>query len=60
MSTENVDERLAQLERTKSRKDYKRSQIDTIKPMGALDPSSSTQIKNSFYEANDVARHPNR
>lgn len=54
MSTENVDERLAQLEEQKAEL---QRQIDTIQANGRVDPSSSTQIKERFYEANDVARH---
>ncbi len=52
-STEDVTVRLAQLEKDKA--DIQ-SQIDVIKATGAIEQYSQTQIKERFFEANDVSR----
>ncbi len=52
-STEDVETRLAQLEKEKARI---QAQIDAIKATGQIEQYSQTQIKERFFEANDVAR----
>jgi hypothetical protein len=52
-STENVEIRLAQLEAEKQRI---QDEIDQIRSTGKIEQYSQTQIKERFYEANDVAR----
>ena len=51
--TEDVEVRLAQLEREKAQL---QAQIDAIKATGQIEQYSQTQIKERFFEANDVAR----
>lgn len=51
--TEDVEARLAQLEREKAEI---QAQIDAIKASGQIEHYSETQIKERFFEANDVAR----
>lgn len=52
-STEDVTARLAQLEKEKAQL---QAQIDAIKATGQIEQYSQTQIKERFFEANDVAR----
>ena len=52
-STEDVAARLAQLEKDKA--DIQ-SQIDVIKATGKIEQYSRTQIRERFFEANDVSR----
>lgn len=51
--TEDVEARLAQLEKEKAQI---QAQIDAIKATGQMEHYSQTQIKERFFEANDVAR----
>ncbi len=51
--TEDVEVRLAQLEKEKAQL---QAQIDAIKATGQIEQYSQTQIKERFFEANDVAR----
>ncbi|MCP4415111.1 MAG: DUF3375 domain-containing protein [Chloroflexi bacterium] len=51
--TEDITTRLAQLEREKAQL---QAQIDSIKATGEVEQYSQTQIKERFFEANDVAR----
>lgn len=51
--TEDVEARLAQLEKEKAQL---QAQIDAIKATGEVAQYSQTQIKERFFEANDVAR----
>lgn len=51
--TEDVEMRLAQLEKEKSQI---QAQIEAIKATGQIEHYSQTQIKERFFEANDVAR----
>ena len=51
--TEDVAARLAQLEKEKAQL---QAQIDEIKATGQIEQYSQTQIKERFFEANDVAR----
>jgi hypothetical protein len=52
-STEDVAARLAQLEKEKAQL---QAQIDAIKATGEIEQYSQTQIKERFFEANDVSR----
>jgi len=52
-STEDVAARLAQLEKEKAQL---QAQIDAIQATGEIEQYSQTQIKERFFEANDVAR----
>ena len=52
-STEDVEVRLAQLEKEKAAIQI---QIDEIRATGQIEQYSQTQIKERFFEANDVAR----
>jgi hypothetical protein len=51
--TEDVEARLAQLEKEKAQI---QAQIDAINATGQIEQYSQTQIKERFFEANDVAR----
>jgi hypothetical protein len=51
--TEDVEARLAHLEKEKAQI---QAQIDAIKATGQIEQYSQTQIKERFFEANDVAR----
>lgn len=51
--TEDVEARLAQLEKEKAQI---QAQIDVINATGQIEQYSQTQIKERFFEANDVAR----
>ncbi len=52
-STEDAEARLAQLEKEKA---GLQAQIDAIKATGKIEQYSQTQIKERFFEANDVSR----
>lgn len=52
-STEDTEVRLAQLEKKKAEL---QAQIDMIKATGEIEQYSQTQIKERFFEANDVSR----
>ena len=52
--TEDVAARLAQLEKEKA---VLQAQIDALKTTGQIEHYSQAQIKERFFEANDVARH---
>lgn len=52
-STEDVETRLAQLEKEKAQL---QAQIDAIRATGRIEQYSQTQIKERFFEASDVAR----
>lgn len=52
-STEDVEARLTQLEKEKAQL---QAQIDAVKATGQIEHYSQTQIKERFFEANDVAR----
>lgn len=52
-STEDVEARLEQLEKEKVQL---QAQIDAIRTTGEMEQFSQTQIKERFFEANDVAR----
>lgn len=52
-STEDVEARLAQLEKEKAQL---QAQINAIRATGQMEQYSQTQIKERFFEANDVAR----
>jgi hypothetical protein len=51
--TEDVEARLAQLEKEKAQLE---AEIEAIKTTGQIEQYSQTQIKERFFEANDVAR----